>query len=130
MNILKTLGNIFDADNEDNAGTEWQDISRKKEFDQILKVSSQKPQVIYKHSTRCATSYFALRNLESVSSHEKQKADFFMVDVIARRPMSVYITDKLGIRHESPQLFIIKDREVIWHGSHHQVQAEVLISKL
>ena len=127
MSVLQSIANLFGTEGEQNKNPfGWKDISKEQELSDIMKASRQKVQVIYKHSSRCATSYFALKNIESISPVGQEQADFFMVDVIGQRPLSMYIADALGIRHESPQLFVIKHEEVIWHGSHHQVQAETL----
>ncbi|MEX0610230.1 MAG: bacillithiol system redox-active protein YtxJ [Balneolaceae bacterium] len=106
----------------------WDVISTEEEVDEILLASNYKPQVIFKHSTRCATSFFARTSLETFPESEKQNADFYLVDVISNRPVSLYLADKFGVRHESPQLIIIKNGEILWHGSHHEVQVEKLKS--
>ena len=43
------------------------------------------------------------------------------LDVIAQRPLSSALAEELNVRHESPQLIMIADGEVLAHGSHHQV---------
>lgn len=130
MSILKTLGNMFNSSDETNDSFGWNGISGEEEVDHILMSSNEKPQVIYKHSRSCAISYLALKDLETLSVESKEKADFYMVDVIGQRPISNHITKELAVRHESPQLFVIKNGEVIWNGSHHQVKADVLAELL
>jgi bacillithiol system protein YtxJ len=130
MSILDTIGQMFSKSNEGPSEFGWHGISTEQQFDDVVKSSNQKPQVIYKHSPRCAISYLALKNVESLPSTDKEKADFHMVDVVGQRPISMHISDTLSIRHESPQLFIIKDGEIIWHGSHHQVKSEVITKNL
>ena len=130
MSILKTLGNMFNSGGQANGDFGWHKISVEKEVGDILKSSNEKPQVIYKHSRSCAISYLALKNLETLPDEVKEKADFYMVDVIGQRPISNHITKELSVRHESPQLFVIKDGEVLWNGSHHQVKAKALTELL
>ncbi|SMO53679.1 bacillithiol system redox-active protein YtxJ [Gracilimonas mengyeensis] len=123
---------LFGGEGEDNASStiNWENIHSEEELDDILMASNQKPQVIYKHSPRCATSFFALKNLKALSAEDARKADFYLVDVIAERSISNLVAEKLGIRHESPQLFIIKNGDVQWHGSHHQVNSDVVEGQL
>lgn len=128
MSFFDNLSNIFDTNSNGRGSVNWKGISEEKDIDDILAASNHKPQVIYKHSPRCGTSYLALRNLESMSAETDQRADFYMVDVISKRSVSAYISERLGIRHESPQLFVIKNEQVIWHGSHYQVQGEMVSS--
>ncbi|WP_421775221.1 bacillithiol system redox-active protein YtxJ [Gracilimonas sp.] len=126
MGILDSIGNLFGTEDQPKNKFNWKELTSEEEVADVLQTSNEKPQVIYKHSSRCATSYFALKNVESITAEIQEQADFHMVDVIGHRPVSMHIAEKLGIRHESPQLFVIKDGEVVWCGSHNQIQAEVL----
>ncbi len=47
-----------------------------------------------------------------------------LVDVLSQRPLSQAIAAQFGVRHESPQILIIEDGEVIWHASHRGVAPE------
>ena len=48
---------------------------------------------------------------------EQQLATFF-VDVVYARPLSQQLAQTFGIRHESPQILVIKDGQCIHHSSH------------
>lgn len=124
MSFFQTLGRIFRIDDDGRSDLDWQAFSSEEKLSEIIQASGQKPQVIYKHSTRCATSFFALKNIQGLSEEVKEKAEFYIVDVIKQREFSYYIAERFGIRHESPQVLILKNGDVIWNGSHHQVNAE------
>lgn len=47
-----------------------------------------------------------------------------LVDVLSQRPLSQAIEAQFGVRHESPQILIIEDGEVLWHASHRGVAPE------
>lgn len=126
MSILGKLGSLFETESEPSTGLDWKNLTVEEELDHILSESTRKPQVLYKHSSRCATSFFALKNIETLNPLEQEQADFYLVDVIAQRELSRYIADKFGIRHESPQLFVFKNGEIVWHGSHNQIQSNVI----
>lgn len=126
MSLFKKIGDIFNSESESKADFGWASMHVEDELSDMLKASNTKPQVIYKHSNRCATSFFALKNIQRLSEEERRKADFYMVDVIGQRALSSQISEMLGVRHESPQLIILKDGEVCWHGSHHNVGAEAI----
>lgn len=133
MKIMEGIKNIFkntDGDQGSKGGIPWNPLSLNEEIDQILSRSENKPQVIYKHSTRCATSYFALKNLETLPDHKFEKADFHMVNVIKDRDLSQSIAKELSVVHESPQLLLLKNRKVVWDGSHQAVQSEILEERL
>ncbi len=126
MGIIDSIGNLFGTEDQPKNKFHWKELTSEEDVADVMKTSNEKTQVIYKHSSRCATSYFALKNVESVSEENQQQTDFHMVDVISHRPVSMHIAEKLGIRHESPQLFVIREGEVVWSGSHNQIQAPAL----
>lgn len=117
---------MFNTESGSTSDFCWNSINDEEVLQEIVMASNTKPQVIYKHSTRCATSFFALKNLQGLSKEGREKADFYMVDVIGQRKLSFQIAEQLGVQHESPQLIILKDGEVYWHGSHHNVNAEAM----
>ncbi|MEX0724175.1 MAG: bacillithiol system redox-active protein YtxJ [Gracilimonas sp.] len=126
MSFLESLAAIFGTDDNVESDFGWQSVSSEVSLSEIIMASNHKPQVIYKHSTRCATSFFALKNVQSLSEEVKEKADFYMVDVISQRGLSAHIAEQVGVRHESPQLIILKEEKVFWNGSHHSVNIESL----
>ncbi len=126
MSFFQKLGDIFNPESESRADFGWRSINDDDALREIVMASNTKPQVIYKHSTRCATSFFALKNVQRISGEGRKKADFYMVDVIGQRTLSFQVAELLGIHHESPQLIILKDGEVCWHGAHQNVGAEAV----
>lgn len=96
----------------------WTSISENDQVEQLFIDSVSTTQIILKHSNSCGTSFFVKRDLESADFWEVKNAKLYIIDVIKNRSVSLYLADKVGIRHESPQLFIIKDEEVAWCDSH------------
>jgi bacillithiol system protein YtxJ len=41
-----------------------------------------------------------------------------LVEVPRQRELSDAVAERTGLRHQSPQLLVIRDGEVIWHASH------------
>ena len=74
--------------------------------------------VLFKHSNRCSISSVALSRLKDLCNDLKDGQKAILVDVIAQRELSNAIASKYQIQHESPQLIIIKDGEVVFHTSH------------
>lgn len=108
----------------------WRTVSSEEILDDILAPSNKRPQVIFKHSNQCGTSFFAKKNLEVVNKTELEQVDLHLIDVIHQRMLSRYLSEKVGVRHESPQLFVLKEGQVIWSGSHHQVNADNLMNAI
>ncbi len=119
------LDRFFDS-TEIQSDSFWASITGEDEIDAIILSSNECRQVIFKHSNQCGTSFFAKKNLETLDKSTIGSAYFYLIDVIRQRNLSRYFEEKVGVRHESPQLFVIFKGEIIWHGSHHQVNEENL----
>ena len=74
---------------------------------------------IYKHSTRCSVSLFAMKRLNLVEVNRQET--WVYLDVVAQRPLSLALAEELNVRHESPQLLLVANGKVLAHGSHHEV---------
>ena len=81
--------------------------------------------IIYKHSNRCPVSYDAYNEVARFALLHPEVA-VHLVDVVADRPLSQYIAQVTGIVHQSPQLIVVEDGAVRWHGSHYSINALAL----
>ena len=85
---------IFDRffkDDEKREKMFWNIISLESTVDDIIEISHHKPQVIFKHSNQCGTSFFAKRNLENIKKDTFENVDFYLIDVIQDRIVSRYL---------------------------------------
>lgn len=81
--------------------------------------------VLFKHSTRCPVSAYVIDEvIDFAEDHPEWPV--YVLKVIEQRPLSNEATDRLGVRHESPQAFVLSQGRVRWHGSHNEVTAEAL----
>lgn len=108
----------------------WFQISTTQEADGVIKASKERTQVIFKHSNSCGISFFAKKNLDAISEDELTNVDLYIVDVIRDRNVAYYLSDRFSIRHESPQILVLENEKVIWHGSHNNVNKDNLIQAL
>lgn len=119
----------------DNAGNKpsnsiWNKIPESGDIEVILQNSKDKPQLIYKHSHRCSICVLAKEELEEVGIELNSITDLYMVNVINQREESNAIASKLNVRHESPQVIILKDQEIVWKGSHWNVKGKEILEQL
>ena len=82
----------------------------------IKEHSKNKPQLIFKHSSRCAISGVAMNRLER--SATKANVDFYFLDLISNRQVSNKVAEEFSVYHESPQVLLIKDGKCIYDESH------------
>jgi len=87
------------------------------EIDLIKEKSLVKPQVIFKHSTRCSISSMALSRIDK-KEIASLDADFYLLNVIRNRQISHLIEKDFRVIHESPQLLIIKNGRCVYNESH------------
>ena len=100
----------------------WIQLNSLQQLDEIRQKSKDKPQVIFKHSTRCSVSSMAKNRLER--KEFPQEADFYYLDLIANRNISLQIEEDFKVYHESPQVLIIKSGECIYDESHSGINME------
>ncbi len=100
----------------------WNNIQSQKEIDEAVKASHDNYQVIFKHSTTCPISSMAKMRLESKWDLEKVDAHF--LDLLSYRSISNYIAESLEVHHESPQLILLKNGEVIHDSSHLDISVD------
>ena len=80
--------------------------------------TSENPVIIFKHSTRCGISTMVLRKFERNFKIENNQLKMYFLDLIAYRSISNKIANDYDVRHESPQLLLIKNGKAIEHNSH------------
>ena len=87
----------------------------------IVEASFLKPQLIFKHSTRCSVSRFVLNEFKSGYGFSEVDFTAYFLDLLRYREISNAIANQFDVVHQSPQLLIIKDGKAIAHASHENV---------
>jgi len=94
----------------------WIPLENTDELEEIISKSGQRPQVIFKHSTRCSVSSLVKNRLER--SEAPEEIDFYYLNLIKFRDLSNQIATKFDVHHESPQVLLIKNGECIYAEDH------------
>ena len=118
-----------DSSSAGQSGFPWLDLNNLGTLESIVADSHQKPVVIFKHSTRCSISKFALKNFER-EYQSGIEIDFYFLDLIAHRTVSNAIADKFEVMHQSPQILLIKNGVCVYHDSHQDIDFEKVVSKI
>lgn len=85
-------------------------------MDEIRERSAGRPQLIFKHSTRCPTSALVKNRLERDNAPET--IDFYYLDLLRFRPVSNSVSTTFLVEHESPQVLLIVDGACVYDESH------------
>ncbi len=81
--------------------------------------------VIFKHSTSCNLSAMAHDEVRRYLGRP-DATRIALLKVIESRPVSNAVEERTGIRHESPQVLVLRNGAVVWHASHRRVTAEAI----
>lgn len=115
------LGNIFkgkSSSGSDDKNLPWLLLTEEEQLKQIKEASKAKPQLIFKHSTRCGISRMVLSQFEKEFSLTEKEIDIYYLDLLNYRTISNTIAAVFELVHQSPQVLIIKNEVLIAHDSH------------
>lgn len=116
-----------DISKEEIKEVPWHALTEDRQLEKIETDSQEKTIAIFKHSTRCGISKMVLNNFErNYDLHDEKGLELYYLDLIANRNLSNKVAEKFNVRHESPQLIVIKNGEVVHHASHQSIEVESL----
>ncbi|NNF58382.1 MAG: bacillithiol system redox-active protein YtxJ [Rhodothermaceae bacterium] len=90
----------------------------------MLAASQTQPVALLKHSAACMVSARGQRVFMQLAEHGD--LPLYMVTVQQARMVSSALAERLGVRHETPQAFIVYQGEPVIHQSHGSIRAEDL----
>ena len=101
---------------------QWIPLTSLGQLDEIDEASTQKPVLIFKHSTRCNISSAALNRLERAwTPADKTAHSTYLLDLLAHRTLSNAIAERYGVEHESPQALVIRDGKCTRSATHFSI---------
>lgn len=95
------------------------DFIQEEQWQDLLDQSMNESVFLFKHSTRCGVSSMVLSRFEK-QMRERNK-NYYFLNIMRNRDLSDWIADELNIRHESPQLIVLKEGKVIAYDSHYNL---------
>lgn len=93
-------------------------------LDALITASAESPVFLFKHSDTCGISAHILEQLGEV------KGEVNMIVVQDDREISNAVAERFGIRHASPQAFVLKDGKVIYHATHYGIDPDKINENL
>ena len=99
----------------------WIPLKDLQQLNVISENSSNKTQLIFKHSTRCGISKMVMNQFIDAYAFNEKDVDLYYLDLLNYRDISNEVGGKFQVMHESPQLLVIKNGIAVAHASHGQI---------
>ncbi len=114
------FGNLFGKKNSACAGIPVLEGSA--DLDQLMR---DELVVLFKHSAACPVSWAAHSQVTRfLRSHPE--TPIRMIPVLKERPLSQRIAAATGVRHESPQVIVLRRGQVVAAASHGEITEDAL----
>jgi bacillithiol system protein YtxJ len=98
-------------------GNKFFRIDDQEALESLITDSKNKPVIVFKHSNACSISSRAYREMEKVD------AQVNILEVQSAREVSRELANLTGVRHETPQVIVLRDGKAVWNASHFDVTA-------
>ena len=109
---------LFNRDS--NSSFSWGFLTELSKFNEAIELSANKPVLFFKHSTRCGISTMILRQFE-LSWNTDLTCELFLLDLLKNKELSNQMAFYLQVIHQSPQVILVINKNVIFHASHHDI---------
>jgi bacillithiol system protein YtxJ len=100
--------------------TQFTPVKETGALEELFARSHEAPVVLFKHSNSCPISAAAQRALKQLG------AEVSIVVVQESRDISREVEARTGVRHESPQAFVLRNGAVAWSASHFDITADAV----
>ncbi len=109
----------------------WQKLTQVEQIEEIKRQSKDRPVLIFKHSTRCSISSMSLDRLaRNWRSEDDEKVTSYFLDLISYRDLSNQVAKEFGVPHQSPQVILVKNGQVVFDDSHFGISYQAIMSKI
>lgn len=85
--------------------------------------------LLLKHGARCPISSNA-RDEVGTFMRDHPDVPVYALEVVQHGALARHIASALGVRHESPQLFLLRDGRPAWHMEHYDISAHAIASRV
>lgn len=108
----------------------WTNIESIEQLHEIVEQSSEKPVLLFKHSTRCSISSMALNGFESQWEGSEDDIQIYYLDLLKHRDISNEIERVTGVMHQSPQVIVLKNKAVVYTATHSGIDGRAALKAI
>ena len=122
----------FSKDKEENkqSGLPWERLTSIDELKNAIEASAEKPTLFFKHSTRCSISSMALNGFIRSWAGTPEEIDIYYLDLLNYRDVSNALAQETGVVHQSPQVIVLKNKEVVYVATHSSIDARSALNSI
>lgn len=113
----------------DNSVEHWGELNDLQQLEEIIS-DKKTTWLIFKHSTRCSVSKMVFNRLLKEWNTENKIVNPVYLDLLSYRSLSDAVANTFGVKHESPQILIIRNGDCIYSASHTAITAKEIINFL
>lgn len=95
-------------------------------LDAAIAESRVRPVLIFKHSRTCGISCEAYDALHEHLAEAPVDASYNVITVQSHRTLSDEAEVRLGVRHQTPQVIVLRGGVPVWNASHFRITADAL----
>ena len=108
----------------------WNRLENFKQVGDIVSASAEKPQLIFKHSTRCSISEVAKYRLDADLDALKSVYDVHYLDLLTYRDISKLVAERFDVIHQSPQVIVVQKGKPTYTASHYDIDVRDLMAQV
>lgn len=101
-------------------GSPFRPVTVREEVEQLIAQSAQHPVIVFKHDTNCRISRAAYDEMQQIIQ------EVAIIDVAREKDLSRDIAERMGVKHESPQVLVIRDGRAVWSASHYDITLDAV----
>ena len=100
--------------------TRFNQVSGVEVLDKLLEQSRSETVILFNHDPYCPISARAFKQMEQIDD------DVMLIDVSREKSLTREIQGRTGVRHESPQVIVLRDGSPTWSASHFQITTDAV----
>lgn len=93
-------------------------VADQEDLERLFAASAEQPVVLFKHEYGCPISTHAYWEIASAPY------EISLIDVARQKSLSLELATRLDIRHESPQVIVVRDGQAIYDASHWDISKD------
>jgi bacillithiol system protein YtxJ len=105
---------------ERQVATRFNEVSGVEVLDALLEQSRSETVILFNHDPYCPISARAFGQME------KFDGAVVLIDVSREKSLTREIQGRTGVKHESPQVIILRDGRPTWSASHFQITTDAV----